>query len=113
MPFNLGPMEMVFVMVVLLMVFGGKRLPELGSGLGKGIREFKRSMSDITSELQAPVERVLPPQQQVPGQVTAGLSSSVPVAPAAPAVSAQPAATSATPPDVVAGPAPTESTPAA
>jgi sec-independent protein translocase protein TatA len=80
MPFNLGPMEMVFVMVVLLLVFGGKRLPELGSGLGKGIREFKRSMSDITSELQAPVERNLP-SQPVAGQVTAGLSSSVPVAP--------------------------------
>jgi sec-independent protein translocase protein TatA len=78
MPFNLGPMEMVFVMVVLLLVFGGKRLPELGSGLGKGIREFKRSMSDITGELQAPVERTLP-AQPVTGQVTAGLSSSVPV----------------------------------
>jgi sec-independent protein translocase protein TatA len=79
MPFNLGPMEMVFVMVVLLLLFGGKRLPELGSGLGKGIREFKRSMSDITSELKMPVEQNLP-AQPVTGQVTAGLSSSVPVA---------------------------------
>ena len=48
---NLGPMEMIFVMVVLLLVFGAKRLPELGSGLGKGIREFKRSMNDIKSEV--------------------------------------------------------------
>jgi sec-independent protein translocase protein TatA len=54
MPFNLGPMEMLFVMVVLLLVFGAKRLPELGSGLGKGIREFKRSMSDINQEIQRP-----------------------------------------------------------
>lgn len=54
MPFNLGPLEMVFVMVVLLLVFGAKRLPELGSGLGKGIREFKRSMSDIKEEVQRP-----------------------------------------------------------
>jgi sec-independent protein translocase protein TatA len=45
---------MVFVMVVLLLVFGAKRLPELGSGLGKGIREFKRSMSDIKDEVQRP-----------------------------------------------------------
>lgn len=59
MPFNLGPLEMVFVMVVLLLVFGAKRLPELGSGLGKGIREFKRSMSDIKDE----VERPAPPNQ--------------------------------------------------
>jgi sec-independent protein translocase protein TatA len=54
MPFNLGPMEMVFVVVVLLLVFGAKRLPELGSGLGKGIREFKRSMRDINDEFQKP-----------------------------------------------------------
>ena len=50
MPFNIGPLEMVFVVVVLLLVFGAKRLPELGSGLGKGIREFKSSMRDINSE---------------------------------------------------------------
>lgn len=50
-PFNLGPFELVFVLVVLLLLFGAKRLPELGSGLGKGIREFKRSMSDIRGEI--------------------------------------------------------------
>jgi sec-independent protein translocase protein TatA len=54
MPFNLGPLEMLFVAVVLLLVFGAKRLPELGSGLGKGIREFKRSMADIKEEVQRP-----------------------------------------------------------
>jgi sec-independent protein translocase protein TatA len=54
MPFNLGPVEMIFVMVVLLLLFGAKRLPELGSGLGKGIREFKRSMRDMTDEMQRP-----------------------------------------------------------
>jgi sec-independent protein translocase protein TatA len=54
MPFNFGPMEMVFIVVVLLLVFGAKRLPELGSGLGKGIREFKNSMRDINSEFQQP-----------------------------------------------------------
>jgi sec-independent protein translocase protein TatA len=52
MPFNIGPIEMVFVVVVLLLIFGAKRLPELGSGLGKGIREFKNSMRDINSEFQ-------------------------------------------------------------
>jgi sec-independent protein translocase protein TatA len=54
MPFNLGPVEMIFVMVVLLLVFGAKRLPELGSGLGKGIREFKRSVRDMNDEIQRP-----------------------------------------------------------
>lgn len=54
MPWNLGPLEMVFVVVVLLLIFGAKRLPELGSGLGKGIREFKRSIADIKEEVQRP-----------------------------------------------------------
>jgi sec-independent protein translocase protein TatA len=54
MPFNLGPLEMVFVLVVLLLVFGAKRLPELGSGLGKGIREFRRTMRDVNDEIQRP-----------------------------------------------------------
>ena len=54
MPFfgNFGPTEMIFVMVILLLVFGAKRLPELGSGLGKGIREFKRSMSSLGNEIE-------------------------------------------------------------
>lgn len=60
MPFNMGPTEMIFVMVVLLLLFGGKKLPEVGAGLGKGIREFKRSMNDIQSEIQQPAE-----QQQI------------------------------------------------
>lgn len=72
MPFNLGPMEMVFVLVLLLVLFGAKRLPELGSGLGKGIREFKRSMRDINEEIQRPdpasQNRIQdqPPRAQVP-----------------------------------------------
>lgn len=52
MPFNLGPVEMIFILVVFLLIFGAKRLPEVGSGLGKGIREFKRSMKDITDEIE-------------------------------------------------------------
>ena len=67
MPFNLGPMEMILVMVVLLLVFGAKRLPELGSGLGKGIREFKRSMRDIKDEVDRE-EPVPPPQIRNPAR---------------------------------------------
>lgn len=52
MPFSLGPTEMIFIMALLLLVFGAKRLPELGSGLGKGIREFKRSMTEIKGEIE-------------------------------------------------------------
>jgi sec-independent protein translocase protein TatA len=54
MPFlgNIGPTELIFLLVFLLLIFGARRLPELGSGLGKGIREFKRSMRDINTEIE-------------------------------------------------------------
>ena len=42
---NIGPFEIIIVLIVALIVFGPKRLPELGSSLGKGIREFKDSLT--------------------------------------------------------------------
>jgi sec-independent protein translocase protein TatA len=45
MPFNVGPLEIVVVLIIALIVFGPKRLPELGNSLGKGIREFRDSIS--------------------------------------------------------------------
>jgi sec-independent protein translocase protein TatA len=53
---NIGPTEMIFLMIILLLIFGAKRLPELGSGLGKGIREFKKSMREINSEVDRPAD---------------------------------------------------------
>jgi sec-independent protein translocase protein TatA len=46
MPFNnIGPMELVIVLVIALLVIGPKRLPEVGKSLGRGMREFKESIS--------------------------------------------------------------------
>jgi sec-independent protein translocase protein TatA len=42
---NIGPLEIVVVLIIALIVFGPKRLPELGRSLGKGIREFRGSLS--------------------------------------------------------------------
>lgn len=45
MPFNVGPMELIIVLVIALIVLGPKRLPEAGRALGKGLKEFKDSIS--------------------------------------------------------------------
>ncbi len=47
---NIGPLEIGIVLIVALMVFGPKRLPDLGQSLGKGIREFKGSVTGETDE---------------------------------------------------------------
>ena len=50
MPFGLGFGEMVLIFAVMLLLFGAKRLPELASGMGKGIREFKRSVNGLDDQ---------------------------------------------------------------
>lgn len=42
---NIGPLEIIVVLIIALIVFGPKRLPELGSSLGRGIREFKETVT--------------------------------------------------------------------
>ena len=56
MPFGLGIGELLIILAVLLLVFGAKRLPELGGALGRGIREFKTSVRDIEGELKRPTD---------------------------------------------------------
>lgn len=52
-----GMWEMILVFLVVLLLFGAKRLPEIGSSLGKGIREFKGSLREIEGEMKLPEER--------------------------------------------------------
>ena len=49
---GLGMWEMILIFMVVLLLFGAKRLPEIGSSLGKGIREFKGSLREIEREIQ-------------------------------------------------------------
>ena len=51
---NLGPMEIVVILAVVILLFGGKKIPELAKGIGKGIREFKRAQSGIDEEKELP-----------------------------------------------------------
>jgi sec-independent protein translocase protein TatA len=50
MPFNLGPGELLLILAIALVVLGPKKLPEVGRSLGKGMREFKDSLSNMTSD---------------------------------------------------------------
>jgi sec-independent protein translocase protein TatA len=68
--FGMGPEKIVLLAIVVLLLFGAKRIPEIGSSFGKGIREFKKSLDDASSdtpahhaELRAPAgEMDVPPR---------------------------------------------------
>ena len=64
---GLGMGEMILIFLVVLLLFGAKRLPEIGSSLGKGIREFKSSVNEVKREVVTPPTppAYVPPPQPV------------------------------------------------
>ena len=56
--FGLGPTELFIIAIIVLLIFGAKRLPEIGKGLGGAIREFKKVKKELSSEDS---EKVKPP----------------------------------------------------
>jgi TatA/E family protein of Tat protein translocase len=66
-PFGISLPELIILLVVLLLVFGAKRLPEMGRSLGKGMREFKDSVSGIeeTVTTTAPTTTTTPTPTRV------------------------------------------------
>jgi len=66
-----GMWEMIFIFLVVLLLFGAKRLPEIGGALGKGIREFKGSIREIEHELKVPEGRNQIHQSSPPPQSAA------------------------------------------
>ena len=50
--FGLGTQELIVILVIALFLFGGKKLPEIGAGLGKRLRAFKKGLSEVEDELK-------------------------------------------------------------
>ena len=51
----IGTQEVIIIAIIVLLLFGGKKIPELMRGIGKGIRSFKEGMEDIKNEIERPV----------------------------------------------------------
>lgn len=56
--FGLGPQEILVVAVMILVLFGGKKIPELMKGLGQGIREFNNAKSNIETEVKESMKEI-------------------------------------------------------
>ena len=68
---SFGPLEIILIFLVILLIFGAKRIPEIARGIGKGIREFKDATSEISQELEnetqsRQINRPQSPQQGQP-----------------------------------------------
>ncbi len=51
---NMGMGELLIILLVVLVLFGSKKIPDLAQGLGKGIREFKKAMRDVQEDIKIP-----------------------------------------------------------
>ncbi|MAI78916.1 MAG: twin-arginine translocase TatA/TatE family subunit [Deltaproteobacteria bacterium] len=65
--FGLGPLELAIILAIVVILFGARRLPEIGSGVGKAIKNFKSGISgndeiDVTPETEKKTERENPPK---------------------------------------------------
>lgn len=58
----IGAPEIIFIVLLVLLLFGGKKIPELMKGLGKGVRSFKQGMNEVEEDIKRPSEN----QQQQP-----------------------------------------------
>ena len=53
---NLGASEIIIIALIILLLFGGKKIPELMKGIGKGVSTFKKGLNDIEDEIKKPVD---------------------------------------------------------
>lgn len=63
MPFRMGPMELVIILVIVIIIFGVGKLPEIGGALGKGIKEFKKSSKDL-EEVNEELKSIAEPEKK-------------------------------------------------
>ncbi len=55
---NIGFGELLIILLVILIFFGAKKIPEIAHGFGKGIREFKKGLKDIENEIKVPDDKI-------------------------------------------------------
>lgn len=84
--FGFHPIYLVVLVIIVLIIFGPGRLPELGGAIGKGLREFRKATSDLTNEITRSGD-------EDRGATATTVTTAAPPAPAAPAVAPSPAAT--------------------
>jgi len=86
---NIGPVELVIILVIALLILGPGKLPDVGAALGKSIREFRKASSDVTEAVSVDTSPLPPTAPAAP--------AAAPAAPAAPAEVGAPSIAAAPP----------------
>jgi len=87
---SIGMPELILIFVVALLVFGPKKLPELGKSLGRGLAEFKKASEDLKKTIEDEIEQGKNEADAVRKQVTEVRNTIAAVPPPAPAAPAEP-----------------------
>jgi TatA/E family protein of Tat protein translocase len=89
MPFNIGAPELIIILVIALLILGPGRLPEVGSSVGKAIREFRKASSDVEDAAKIDVSPLPTGTPAAPAEaVAAAVAAQAPAAPEAPVAAA-------------------------
>src|SRR5947207_4484666 len=99
MPFNIGPGELILILIIALVLLGPARLPDVAQSLGKSLREFRKAASDISDAAKVDVSTEPPTGQMAPPTTAPAPELGVPVPPVTPeAQTAVPAPIAPVPP---------------
>jgi sec-independent protein translocase protein TatA len=64
---NLGATEILLIVLVILVFFGAKKIPELAQGLGKGIREFRKATREVQDDVETDVKKINEKKEELKG----------------------------------------------
>jgi len=62
--FGLGGQELILILLIILLLFGAKKLPELAKGLGRGMKEFKKAQTEIEEEFNSAIDDTPKPKKR-------------------------------------------------
>jgi sec-independent protein translocase protein TatA len=79
---SIGPMEILVIFLLILLLFGAKRIPEMAQGMGKGIKEFKKAMRDVQQEVDVSATPTHSPNTIAPTPPANQVQAAAPAAPA-------------------------------
>jgi len=79
---NIGPVELIIILVIALLILGPGKLPDVGAAIGKSIREFRKATNEVQDTVQGVTAPFTPPAQSAPVAPAPAVQEAAPVAPA-------------------------------